>query len=369
MEFSIERAPLLRQLLHVTSAVSRSARTLPVLSNLLVELEGSSLQMTGSDLDVQMDAGCTVSSVGQVGAITVPAHKLLSIVKALPNDVPTLAFRMAKGRISMAAGSGRYTLATLPADEFPKRENISECMVIELPDALLRSLLSQVVYAIASNDPRPFLNGALLEIDGNVITVVASDGHRMAIATGRLPQPAERPYKGILSRKAVESFLGLLQGKDDIVQLAVSQKHVRLRRADQTITSLVIDAQYPNYRQVVPQQLAFSVRMERIILGDAIKRADIVGAGATIKHSVTMTIEDGLIRIASSTKDAGDAVEEIPVSINGCAVRIGLNSRFITDALAALGSDFIYLRFQDSSKSIVLTDDDGNDHIIMPLRV
>lgn len=369
MEFSIERAPLLRQLLHVTSAVSRSASTLPVLSNLLVELEGSLLKMTGSDLDVQMDAGCAVCSAEQAGSVTIPAHKLLSIVKALPIDVPALAFRMAKGRISMAAGSGCYTLATLPSDEFPKRENISEGMVIELSDALLRSLLSQVAYAIASNDARHYLNGALLELDGTRITLVGSDGARLAVATGTLPTPVQHPYNAILSRKAVESFLGLLQGKDDLVQLSVSEKHVQLRRADQTITSLVIKADYPNYRQVISQNLAFSVSVERNLLADAIKRSDILGSNAKIKHSVSVSIDDNLIRISSSTEDQGDAVEELPVSINGCSVRIGLNARFVIDALAALAPEVIHLRFQDGSKSIVLTDDDGNEHVIMPLRI
>lgn len=368
MQFQIARTDLQRQLQHVASAVPRGTPPMPVLSNLLAEVRAGQLHLTGSDTEVTMQGACGLRESSTDSSITIPAKKLLDIVRALPSTVDALEARLVdRDCLQIRAGTGRYTLATLPATEYPQRPVVGVATLLTLSDGLLSSLVHAVGYAVASADQRTYLNGMLIHVEGSTITCVGTDGLRMAVARAALPRDVGPAKQVILARRGMNAMLTMLDGKDSPVDLAIGLRHLSMTKGKQCMVSGLIDGKYPDFARVLPTGMRHEVQLDRRVLLDAVKRATIMGSD--VKDAVVFDFSGDILRLSASAKDKGDGSEELFVPDLRMTMRLGLNARYVTDALAALVEDTIYLRVNSPSESVVLSNGDGNDHVIMPMRL
>jgi len=260
MRFSIQREALLRRLQQVVGVVERR-QTLPVLANLLVNVDSGGVALTGTDLEVEMVARTEADDLDP-GEITVPARKLFDIVRALPDGV-TIKFDQSGERAVVSAGRSRFTLSTLPATEFPVIENIELVERVSLSEATLKSLMERTSFAMAHQDVRYYLNGMLLDLRETSLRCVSTDGHRLALAETKLDSRTTASRQIIVPRKGVMELQGLFEAGDGQVELEFGRNHLRVKRGGVTFTSKLIDGRFPDYEAVVPIGADKEVRANR----------------------------------------------------------------------------------------------------------
>jgi DNA polymerase-3 subunit beta len=273
MRFSIQRETLLKRLQHVVGVVERR-QTLPVLANLLLVVDAAGVSLTSTDLEVEMIARTSADDLDP-GEVTVPARKLFDICRALP-DGCRIKFEQNGERVTVSAGRSRFTLATLPATEFPTIDNIELVERVALPEANLKELMDRTGFAMAHQDVRYYLNGMLLDLREHSLRCVATDGHRLAMAETRLDTKIASPRQVIVPRKGINELQGLFEPGDGIVELEFARNHLRVRRGDVTFTSKLIDGRFPDYEAVIPIGADKEVRLQRDDMRAALQRAAIL---------------------------------------------------------------------------------------------
>jgi DNA polymerase III subunit beta len=366
MRFSLQREVLLKPLQQVVNVVERR-QTLPVLANLLVTVEGNRLSLTGTDLEVEMIARTEVEQA-EDGETTIPARKLFEIVRALP-DGSRLTFALSGDRVTVQAGRSRYTLATLPAKEFPSIDDLELVERIQVPEAALKELIERTAFAMAQQDVRFYLNGLLFDLRENALRCVATDGHRLALCEAALPDGAKTRKQIILPRKGVLELQRLLEGGDRGVELEVGRNHVRMRREDVTFTSKLIDGRFPDYEAVIPIGADKEVKMEREVLRAALQRAAILSNEKY--RGVKVEISPGQVRIVAHNPEQEEAVEEIEAQTVVDGLSIGFNVTYLLDALSALREEHVLLNLRDSNSSALVREagHSRSRHVVMPLRL
>jgi len=366
MRFSLPREVLLRPLQQVVNVVERR-QTLPVLANLLVNVEGGRLAMTGTDLEVEMIARSEVED-GQDGEITIPARKLFEIVRALP-DGSRVTLAQSGDRVTLTAGRSRFTLTTLPANEFPSIENLELVERVRVGEAALKELIERTAFAMAQQDVRFYLNGLLFDLAEERLRCVATDGHRLAMCETALPAPVQGRRQIIVPRKGVLELQRLLEGGDGELELEVGRNHLRVRRADVTFTSKLIDGRFPDYEAVVPIGADKSVVLQREELRAALQRAAILSNEKY--RGVKLEVSPGTLKIMAHNPEQEEAVEEIEAETSVDGLSVGFNVTYLMDALAALRGEKVRLALRDANSS-ALVREDGDErcrHVVMPLRL
>ena len=250
MKFTISREALLRPLTLVAGVVERR-QTLPVLSNVLIQVEGDQVALTGTDLEVELVGRTVASQVDQPGAATVPARKLMDICKSLP-DQSDIQLAVEDGRAVLRSGRSRFTLSTLPVAEFPNIEDADGSQELSVPRGTLKHLIESTSFAMAQQDVRYYLNGMLLEIQSNLLRTVATDGHRLAMCSRPVEVAVSQAQKLIVPRKGILELSRLLDDSDEPVSLTLGATHVRAHTGDFTFTSKLIDGKFPDYGRVIP---------------------------------------------------------------------------------------------------------------------
>ena len=366
MRFSLAREVLLKPLQQVVNVVERR-QTLPVLANLLVAVEGSRLSMTGTDLEVEMVSRADVEDAGD-GEITIPARKLFEIVRALP-DGSRVTLNLAGDRVTLSAGRSRFTLATLPANEFPSIENLELVERVRVGEAALKELIERTAFAMAQQDVRFYLNGLLFDLSESTLRCVATDGHRLAMCETALPAVVQSRRQIIVPRKGVLELQRLLEGGDGELELEVGRNHLRVRRADVTFTSKLIDGRFPDYEAVVPIGADKTVVLEREELRAALQRAAILSNEKY--RGVKLDVSPGTLKIMAHNPEQEEAVEEIEAETVVDGLGVGFNVTYLLDALSALRGEKVRLSLRDANSS-ALVREDGDDrcrHVVMPLRL
>lgn len=366
MRFSTQRETLLKPMQQVVGVVERR-QTLPVLANLLVQVEGDRLFLTGTDLEVEMKAGAGVSG-SESGATTIPAKKWFDLVRALPDGVKVDV--QAKGdKVVMHAGRSRYTLASLPADEFPTTDELEISEKISLPEGTLRKLMERTAFAMASQDVRYYLNGLLLDLRGTRMRCVATDGHRMAMSEATLDKEVAGDRQVIVPRKGVLELMGLFDTGEEPVTLEFSSNHIRVRRGDVVFTSKLIDGRFPDYEAVVPLGADKTVRVERDAIRNALQRAAILSNEKY--RGVRLEVSPGNLRIIAHNPEQEEAFEEIEADTQANDIAIGFNVGYLLDALGSLGDERVQLQLRDAQSSCLLRGaaDEQTQHVVMPLRL
>ena len=366
MRFSLPREALLKPLQQVVGVVERR-QTLPVLSNLLVNVGAEGVSFTGTDLEVEMVARTAAENL-EAGEITIPARKLFDICRALPDGVKVKVEQSGE-RVSVSAGRSRFTLSTLPASEFPVIESIELVERISLPEATLKDLIARTAFAMANQDVRYYLNGLLLDVRDNVLRCVATDGHRLALAETRLETRISTRRQIIIPRKGVLELQGLFESGEGLVDLELGRNHLRLTRGGVTFTSKLIDGRFPDYEAVIPIGADKDVRVGREELRFALQRAAILSNEKY--RGVKLDVSPNRLLIVAHNPEQEEAVEELEVTCSVAELSVGFNVNYLMDALAALSGDEITLSLRDAQSSCLLrkVDSDDTRHVVMPLRL
>ncbi len=366
MRFSIQREALLRRLQQVVGVVERR-QTLPVLANLLVNVDSGGVALTGTDLEVEMVARTEADDL-DAGEVTVPARKLFDICRALPDGV-TIKFEQSGERAVVSAGRSRFTLATLPATEFPVIENIELVERVSLPEATLKSLMERTSFAMAHQDVRYYLNGMLLDLREHSLRCVATDGHRLALAETKLESKIASSRQIIVPRKGVIELQGLFETGEGQVELEFGRNHLRVTRGGVTFTSKLIDGRFPDYEAVVPIGADKEVRVNRDELRASLQRAAILSNEKY--RGVKLEVGPNRLRIVAHNPEQEEAVEEVEAKTGVSDLSVGFNVNYLLDALGALTGDDVMLCLRDGQSSCLIKKPDSDDtrHVIMPLRL
>lgn len=366
MRFSLQREALLKPLQQVVGVVERR-QTLPVLSNLLVQVGAEGVSFTGTDLEVEMIARTGAEDLVE-GEVTIPARKLFDICRALPDGVRVKVEQNGE-RVSVSAGRSRFTLATLPASEFPVIDNIDLVERVSLPEATLKDLMGRTAFAMAHQDVRYYLNGLLLDLREHALRCVATDGHRLALAETQLQGEVAARRQIIIPRKGVLELQGLFEAGEGLVELEFGRNHLRLRRGGVTFTSKLIDGRFPDYEAVIPIGADKDVRVNREDLRSALQRAAILSNEKY--RGVKLEVTPNKLRIVAHNPEQEEAVEEVEARTGVAELSVGFNVNYLMDALGALSGEEILLSLRDAQSSCLLrkVDSDDTRHVVMPLRL
>jgi DNA polymerase-3 subunit beta len=369
MHFSISREAILKPLQLVIGVVERR-QTLPVLSNVLLSLgPDSQLTITGTDLEVELSGRVAVSGQSRPGDITVPARKLVDICKSLADDA-VLEFSVDEGKIVIRSGRSRFSLATLPATEFPVTEEEPGTCELSLSQTSLKALLDGTSFAMAQQDVRYYLNGMLFEVTPHHLRVVATDGHRLAMQTMPAQANVELPLQVILPRKGVIELTRLLTGDQESVSVVFGRNHVKARTQDYTFTSKLVDGKFPDYNRVLPKGGDKHVVGDRQELKLAFARASILSNEKY--RGVRLLLSDGEIRILANNPDQEEAEESVSVDYIGDPLEIGFNVSYLVDVLGVLSAERVKISMHDSNSSALLKAAGGDGdalYVVMPMRL
>jgi DNA polymerase-3 subunit beta len=338
MRFSIQREVLLKPLQQVVGVVERR-QTLPVLANLLVVAGTTQVTFTGTDLEVEMSATTLANDI-QAGEITIPARKLFDICRALP-DGSKVEFKLNGDRMSVSSGRSRFTLATLPAAEFPVIDNIELAERVSLPEATLKGLMDRTAFAMAQQDVRYYLNGLLLDLREHTLRCVATDGHRLALVETALSAGVAAQRQILIPRKGVLELQGLFEAGEGEVELEFGRNHLRVKRGDVVFTSKLIDGRFPDYEAVVPIGADKEVRVGREPLRGALQRAAILSNEKY--RGVKLEIGPNKLRIIAHNPEQEEAIEELEAKTGVSELSVGFNVNYLLDALNALGGEEVLM--------------------------
>jgi DNA polymerase-3 subunit beta len=372
MRFQTTREGLLRPLQQVSGVVERK-HTLPILSNVLIELANGQGRIVASDSEVEMQALMLVPDA-QSGNITVSALKLLEIVKTLPEGA-ALDVKLNGDRLQVQAGRSRYTLATLPAHDFPTAEIGEVEHRVSLSRSLLKGLLEAAAFAMASQDVRYYLNGMLFETHSNGLRVVATDGHRLAIADSSdslalvdTTVPTEN-RAAILPKKGVQMLQRALDNSEEAVTLGFTRNQMRVDLGDTVLVSKLIDGRYPDYEAVVPIAADRVVQLDRAEFTEALQRAAILSNEKF--RGVQLEISGESMKISSRNPEQEHAEEEIAVKSAIDKLVVGFNVNYLLDALNAVGGTEVLVCLRDGNSSALIRQPEGNRirQVVMPLRL
>lgn len=366
MRFTLQREALLKPLAQVVNVIERR-QTLPVLANFLVQVQDGQLSLTGTDLEVEMIARAAVEDA-QDGETTIPARKLFEIVRALP-DGSKVTVSQSGEKVSVQAGRSRFTLATLPATDFPSVDEVEATERIGVAEATLKELIERTAFAMAQQDVRYYLNGLLFDLREQTLRCVATDGHRLALCETGLDQAVAAKRQIIVPRKGVVELQRLLEGGDRALELEIGRSHIRIKRDDVSFTSKLIDGRFPDYEAVIPIGAEKEVRVDREVIRAALQRAAILSNEKY--RGVRVEISPGQLKINAHNPEQEEAQEEIEADTTVDDIAIGFNVNYLLDALGALRDEFVVLALRDANSS-ALVREAGSDkcrHVVMPLRL
>ena len=366
MKFSLSREALLKPLQLVVGVVERR-QTLPILSNVLLSLDGSRLAVTGTDLEVEIIGHADVVSADEAGEVTVSARKLLDICRSLPEGA-SVKFSSSDGKAQVVSGRSRFTLATLPANEFPSVDNGENNIEFDIDAAILRNLIDATSFAMAQQDVRYYLNGMLWEVSANKLRAVATDGHRMALCDAECSIEVSELTKAILPRKGVIE-LSRLVADEGSVRVAMGSNHIRVNGSDYCFTSKLVDGAYPDYDRVLPKGGDKLVEGNRAELKQAFGRTAILSNEKY--RGVRIMLSNGAIKMVANNPEQEEAEEEVGVDYAGDELEIGFNVSYLLDVLNVLKGDAVRLTLSDSSSSALVEDaaDGAAVYVVMPMRL
>lgn len=366
MRFSLQREVFLKPLGQVVNVVERR-QTLPVLANLLVQVVDGQLSLTGTDLEVEMIARTAVDGA-ENGETTIPARKLFDIVRALP-DGSKVSVSQSGDKITVQAGRSRFTLASLPANDFPSVDEVEATERVSVPEASLKELIERTAFAMAQQDVRYYLNGLLFDLADKRLRCVATDGHRLALCEAALDDAVQTKRQIIVPRKGVQELQRLLEGGDRALELEMGRSHIRVKRDDVTFTSKLIDGRFPDYEAVIPIGADREVRIDREVLRAALQRAAILSNEKY--RGVRLEVSPGQLAINAHNPEQEEAQEEVEADTKVDGLAVGFNVNYLLDALTALRDEQVVIALRDANSSALVREASSEKcrHVVMPLRL
>ena len=362
-----ERDALLKPLLAVTGIVERR-HTLPILSNVLIEKTGDKVGFLATDLEIQITTASPEALPGEDFRLTTSAKKLQDILRAIP-DKAQVTLEQQDGRLTLKAGKSRFNLQTLPAEDFPLLPVNSQPQAkFELSQRELKRLISQVQYAMAVQDIRYYLNGLLMQTEGNQVRLISTDGHRLAFASAQVDASLTKA-EVILPRKTVLELYKLLTDSDEPITIELLANQVRFSFGSTVIISKVVDGKFPDYNRVIPLDNEKIFLIERLTFLHALQRAAILANEKF--RGVRLVLKPGALSILCTNSEQEEAEEELEIGYDGGTLEIGFNINYLLDVLTNLPADTLQLAFGDASRSALYTIPGVSDfkYIVMPMRI
>ncbi len=363
MKISLAKAALLEGLQQVQNVVT-TRTTLPILSNVLLETSNGHLRMTTTDMELFIQ-GMVEAEIERPGATTLPARRLLNIIREIPPGLVSLDVD-SKNFAAIRCGSAYFRIYGLPREDFPALPDFSDAISYSLAQKLLRDGLRKTSYAISTDENRYVLQGVLFSLKDNKLTLVATDGRRLALAEVELefPQSAERDF--IVPAKAVTELQRILTDEGD-VQISVSANQISFQLGDSLITSKLIDGNYPNYRQVIPPDGKERIELDREPLLEAVHRVALLTSEKS--RSVKLVFGRNSLEIQANTPEVGEAKEELPIKYAGSEISVAFDPDFLMAPLRALPNDQIFLHLTDGLSPGVIKVNAPFLYVLMPMRM
>ncbi|MGC1181866.1 DNA polymerase III subunit beta [Legionella sp.] len=365
-EFAIKKEDLLTPLLTVAGAVDKK-QSLTILSNFYLKLADNLLFITATDLEIEISAQVSCLSEETSGSITVPAKKFIDIIRSL-DDQTSPHILVDNGILTIKQGRSLFKLTTLPAENYPL--SADECNEVELsvPRLVLLQLLQSTHFAMSQHDVRVFLNGLFLDFEPNLISAVATDGHRMAISRYQCDHLSEK--KLLLPKKGVQELLRLLNCIDDEqILLAAGKSHFKLVTSQFIFLSKLIEARFPPYRKAIPRDQDKQILIDCAVLKRALSRIVILAHEKS--KAVMLHLQSNLLTLIANNNEQEEAVESLVAETQGNELKIGLNATYLLDVLSHFGEGQIRLSLSHTESSILIesSDNDNYQYIIMPMKI
>ncbi|HEU4459520.1 MAG TPA: DNA polymerase III subunit beta [Methylibium sp.] len=354
--------------LQKVAGIVERRHTLPVLANVLLKKTGRQIEFTTSDLEIQVRTQAEFDGDAGNFATTVGARKLIDILRTLPAD-QTVSLASAQNKLTLAGGKSRFTLQTLPADDFPLVQEAADFgPAFSVPQRSLKALIAQVHFAMAVHDIRYYLNGILFVAEGRSLTLVATDGHRLALAQATLD--VEMPKQEvILPRKTVLELQRLLKDDEQTIEMRFANNQAKFAFSGMEFVTKLVEGKFPDYHRVIPKNHKNHVTLGRAPLLASLQRAAILTSEKF--KGVRLNIEPGTLRIASSNAEQEEAKEELEIDYAGDAIEIGFNVTYLMDALANMDQEMVTVSLQDANSSALVTvpEQAGFKYVVMPMRI
>ena len=354
--------------LQSVSGIVERRHTLPVLANVLIRKTGSNLQLTTSDLEIQIRTQADLGGDAGQFSTTVGARKLIDILRSMPAD-QTVSLESSQNKLVLKGGKSRFTLQTLPAEDFPLvQESPNFGPVFSVPQKTLKGLLQQVSFSMAVHDIRYYLNGILFVAEGKQLSLVATDGHRLAYASATLDVEVPR-QEVILPRKTVLEMLRLLSDKEGAIDMQFANNQAKFVFDGMEFVTKLVEGKFPDYNRVIPKNHKNSITLGRAPLLACLQRTAILTSEKF--KGVRLNLEPGLLRVASNNAEQEEAVDELEIDYSGDSIEIGFNVTYLIDVLTNMDQDMVRLDLADSNSSVLITipDQTSFKYVVMPMRI
>jgi DNA polymerase III subunit beta len=358
---------LLSTLQSVSGIVERR-HTLPILANVLIRKTGDQLQLTTSDLEIQIRTAATMDGDAGNFTTTVGARKLIDILRTMPSD-QTVSIESSASKLVLKGGKSRFTLQTLPAEDFPLvQEAASFGPVFSVPQKTLKELLAQVSFAMAVHDIRYYLNGILFVAEGKTLSLVATDGHRLAFSSAQLDVEVPK-QEVILPRKTVLEMQRLLSDSEGQIEMQFAGNQAKFSFGGMEFVTKLVEGKFPDYNRVIPKNHKNIITLGRTALLATLQRTAILTSEKF--KGVRLNIEPGTLRVASNNAEQEEAVDELDIDYSGDSIEIGFNVTYLIDALGNMPQEMVRLELSDSNSSALFTIPDNATfkYVVMPMRI
>ena len=354
--------------LQSVSGIVERRHTLPILANVLIRKTGTSLQLTTSDLEIQIRT--TAELDGDTGnfTTTIGARKLIDILRTMPVD-QTVSLESSQSKVILKGGKSKFTLQTMPAEDFPLvQESANFGPVFSVPQKTLKDLLSQVSFAMAVHDIRYYLNGILFVAEGKQLSLVATDGHRLAFASATLDVEVPK-QEVILPRKTVIEMQRLLSEADGAIEMQFANNQAKFSFEGMEFVTKLVEGKFPDYNRVIPKNHKNIITLGRVALLASLQRTAILTSDKF--KGVRLNIDPGTLRVASNNAEQEEAVDELDIDYAGDSIEMGFNVTYLIDALTNMTQEMVRVELSDSNSSALLTIPDNATfkYVVMPMRI
>jgi DNA polymerase III subunit beta len=354
--------------LQAVSGIVERRHTLPILANVLLRKTGKQLEFTTSDLEIQVRTSDELGGDDAGFNTTVGARKLIDILRSLPAD-QMVTLSSAQNKLTLQAGKSRFTLQTLPAEDFPLVNEAADFgSAFSVPQKVLRDLVNQVHFAMAVHDIRYYLNGILFIAEGQQLTLVATDGHRLALAQATLDNAVPK-QEVILPRKTVLELQRLLRDEDTPIAMQFAGNQAKFVFSGMEFVTKLVEGKFPDYNRVIPKGHQHHLVLGRAPLLASLQRAAILTSEKF--KAVRLTFHEHLLTIAASNAEQEEAKEEIEIDYEGDKIETGFNVTYLTEVLANMPQEMVGLDLNDSASSALFTIPERSDfkYVVMPMRI
>ncbi len=368
MKLTISRDTLLEQVNHVIGAIEKK-HTKKILENIYISVKDNKLSFVGTDLEIELSSDVEIKA-DEEGATTTSAKKMLDICKALPSDCFIL-METDENRLYLKGVRSRFELTTLPSEDYPLLDDIDFNNEITIPEKSLKELFDNTAFSMANQDVRYYLNGLYLEISGNIIKTVTTDGHRLAVSKYESDTAMSGSGSSlIIPRKGVLELSRLLDGTSELpLTLYLSDNHIRIQKNNIRFTSKLIDGKYPDYQAAIPVSSTYHIELDRLVFRDTLARVAILSNEKF--RGIRLRFFEGVMTLHSTNPEKEMAEEEIDVNYAGEMLEIGFNVSYLLDAVNHLNSNTIVLHISNPDSSALLSamDDESTKYVVMPIRL